>query len=188
MKVIVFIFFVLMCLGQWLVPGFMIYQQEAVIADGTIYKFKTQPIDPTDPFRGSYITLYFESNFFDTSEQFESGQNLFLSFDTDDNGFALIRHASSTPPATGDYLAVSVQYQDSDGRTYINYPFNRFYLEESKAAGAERAYWDANRVDSNQVAYAEVRIKDGVSSLIDVKINDRSIVDLVREANAREGN
>ena len=39
------------CLVQWFVPLNMIMQQETVLKEGTPFKFKTQPIDPNDPFR-----------------------------------------------------------------------------------------------------------------------------------------
>jgi uncharacterized membrane-anchored protein len=52
--------FALTCLAQWFVPAQMIYDQEQVLREGKTYHFKTAPIDPSDPFRGKYITLSFE--------------------------------------------------------------------------------------------------------------------------------
>ena len=46
------------------VPAKMIFNKEAVLAQGKDYRFKTAPIDPYDPFRGKYIDLYYEANAF----------------------------------------------------------------------------------------------------------------------------
>ncbi len=66
----------------------------------------------------------------------------------------------------------------------IEYPFDRFYLEESKAPEAERAYWEANR-DTTQVAYALVAVKNGHAALKDVMINNKSVIDVVNELNEK---
>ena len=54
--------FVLVALMQLFVPANMIWSREKVLNEGKIYKFKTAPIDPNDPFRGKYISLNFEQN------------------------------------------------------------------------------------------------------------------------------
>lgn len=47
---------------QLAIPGYMIFEQNQILTEGTAYKFKTRPIDPYDPFRGRYVTLAFEAN------------------------------------------------------------------------------------------------------------------------------
>ena len=46
-------------LAQLAVPGWMIYKHESVMREGAVYKFRTAPIDPRDPFRGEYVVLDF---------------------------------------------------------------------------------------------------------------------------------
>ena len=53
----IFILFVIVALIQLFVPAQVILQQESVLETGNVYRFKTQPVDPNDPFRGKYITL-----------------------------------------------------------------------------------------------------------------------------------
>jgi len=53
-------------------------------------------------------------------------------------------------------------------------------LEETKAYDAETAY-RKSQVDSNQVSYALVAIKNGESVLKDVLINEVSIKDFVKQ-------
>jgi len=33
-------------------PAYMVYEQETVLAKGTLYKFRLAPVDPYDAFRG----------------------------------------------------------------------------------------------------------------------------------------
>lgn len=47
---------------QLAIPGYMIFEQNQILTEGTAYKFKTRPIDPYDPFRGRYVTLAFDAN------------------------------------------------------------------------------------------------------------------------------
>ncbi len=57
------VLFAVMCLAQWIVPGKMVYDSENTIAEGTLYKFKTAPVDPSDPLRGKYVTLRLSGEF-----------------------------------------------------------------------------------------------------------------------------
>ena len=61
-------FLSLLFVAQIVVPAHMIYQQEDAIDTGVAYKFKTEPFDPSDPFRGKYITLNYEIDSFHTDE------------------------------------------------------------------------------------------------------------------------
>ncbi len=178
-----------MCVAQWIVPGKMIYDSENVITEGVEYKFKTAPIDPSDPFRGKYITLNFESNFltFDDTVEWQAGQEIFVTFTTDSAGFAIPEAISSTQPNTGSFLRTTVDYvaDYDDHKVWIKLPFNRFYLEESKASEAERVYWEAQR-DSTQIAHALVSMGSGQAVLKNVFINDVPIVDIVNNLNKNE--
>ena len=65
----IFLIFLAVVLVQLVVPAKMIFDKEVILKTGTIYKFKTQPIDPSDPFRGKYVTLNYELN---TAESMDS--------------------------------------------------------------------------------------------------------------------
>lgn len=187
MKFLIPSLFAAMILAQWFIPLKMIFEQESVLKTGTVYKFKTQPIDPTDPFRGKYITLRFEQDTFqsDSTVQFQSGEDVFVEIREDKEGYAYIESVSRDKPAnTSEFVQAKIRYADSGGSVQISYPFTKFYLEESKAADAERTYWEANS-DSTQSTYALVTVKDGQTALKDVIINEKSIVDLVKEMNSK---
>jgi uncharacterized membrane-anchored protein len=192
MKIYIPILFCVLCAAQWYVPLQMIAGQENIHEEGRVFRFKTQPVDPSDPFRGKYITLSFEADTFEKKgEEWVSGEKIFVLVKEDQDGFAAIGDVFKEEPRhSADYVEAFVSYQTSPrfsaGKVHVRYPFDRFYMEESKAKPAEDVYWEANSNDSTQVAYAVVHIKNGKASLSDVIINDRSIVDIVRELNAGE--
>ncbi|HUR30287.1 MAG TPA: GDYXXLXY domain-containing protein, partial [Saprospiraceae bacterium] len=60
-KIILPIAFAIMVLVQLYVPASMIMESEKVLKEGKEFKFKTAPVDPTDPFRGKYVELNFDA-------------------------------------------------------------------------------------------------------------------------------
>lgn len=49
--------FILVAVMQLYVPGKMIFDNEDILETGIEYKFKTAPIDPSDPFRENTSSL-----------------------------------------------------------------------------------------------------------------------------------
>jgi hypothetical protein len=68
---------------------------------------------------------------------------------------------------------------DSLNKVYFDLPFDKYYMEESKAYAAEQIYRE-RQLDTVRTTYAIVYIKDGVGRLSDVKIGDSSIRDMVK--------
>lgn len=186
MKYLTLSLFACMALAQWIVPGKMIYDSERVIDDGETFHFKTQPIDPSDPFRGKYITLSFEANSIADTAYWQPEEEINITFGRDSAGFAFAKSASKETPS-GPYLHTTVQYTSSGdpSQVYFNIPFTRFYLEESKAAEAENQYWSAQR-DSAQVAYGIVKIGNGNAVLTAVMVNGRSVTEIVEALNSND--
>ncbi|HTE32836.1 MAG TPA: GDYXXLXY domain-containing protein [Chryseolinea sp.] len=176
--------FVGMVSAQWLVPLKMIYDGEQVVSNGTVYKFKTRPVDPSDPFRGKYITLNFEVDGIADTTSYESGELINIIFENDSAGYARPLVAQKETPSEGPYLQTTVTYSSRDDSehpmVFFNLPFDRFYLEESKASEAERLSWQS-RQDSTQITYGIVHIGSGRAVLTDVMINDKSIAKIVEE-------
>jgi uncharacterized membrane-anchored protein len=184
MKIATLIAFVILCIAQWLVPLNMIREQQVLRTDGKAFRFKTRPVDPVDPYRGNYLTLYYDETFFTSpTEKFENGSDIYVSLKTDSLGFARVSKVSADKPTgSSDYVLAKVSYQ-ADQVVYFDYPFERFYLEESKAKPAEHIYNESNLRESEDTAYAVVYVKDGQATIDDVKVNDKSVIDIVRENN-----
>jgi uncharacterized membrane-anchored protein len=183
-KKIILLAFIVVALVQIYVPARIILDRTIVLNSGKEFKFKTAPIDPSDPFRGKYIDLNFNDNTIgiQNKENWARGETVFVLLTTDNNGFAKIRSVSKAKPSdTQDFLKAKVDHVIYDGsKLLIEYPFERFYMEESKAYDAELTY-NRTLADTSQVAYALVNIKNGESVLKDVMINGISIVEIVKQ-------
>ncbi len=181
-KKIIIIGFILIACVQLYVPAKMIYDQEDVLKSGNEYKFKAAPIDPNDPFRGKYITLRFEANSFSVQNinEWIQGEEVYVQIQADSTGYARIRSVLKEKPKNDpDYVKASIGYVDEVNlKLLINYPFDRFYMEESKAQPAEDMY-RKSIIDSTQIAYALVHVKNGEAVIRDVMIDGISISDLL---------
>ena len=197
MKTFAFAAFIIVALVQWYVPLSMVQESEATLAGGDEVFFLTAPVDPSDPFRGKYITLTFEeeSQTLDTVPEYFPDQELYASFAIDSAGFADLMSLHEEDPDDENSLVIKVKvagafmYLDSVQSVTLKFPFDRFYLEESKASDAETAYWQSiGSSDPEKRSYAVVRVKDRRAVLTDVRIGNKSIVQIVREMNEGEQN
>jgi uncharacterized membrane-anchored protein len=184
MKKILFVIFIVVCIIQLAVPAKMAWDKEKVIRAGLEFKFRTAPVDPYDPFRGKYITLAFDANHYEiqTDSTWKPGDEVYVYLGTDEKGFAKIEDLSKIEPGYIEnlglpYVKAIIRYA-YDNKVTIDYSFNRFYMDENKAADAETKYREVAR-DTNQVAYALVSVKNGEAALKDVMINNVSISEIV---------
>lgn len=178
----VFVLFILVVIAQLLVPAQMIFGQETVLNKGTAYKFKTQPVDPSDPYRGKYVTLSYDIRSFITSDTtWERKQDIYVYFENDSLGFAKLTEVSKIPLVTAkDFVKTKVDWFNKyDKSVKFNLPFDRFYMEESKAKPAEDAFRIAQRDNLPNNTYALVYVKEGEAVLKDLFINEVSIKDYV---------
>jgi uncharacterized membrane-anchored protein len=185
---ILLLLFVLVALAQLYVPAKMIWDREVIISEGTDYKFETAPVDPNDPFRGKYITLRFDENTvpIKSADKWMTGEEAYVTVVNGKDGFAKLKSASRDKPINQDYIKTKVRYTLSDDyRMMIELPFDRFYMEESKAEDAENVYTRTLR-DSGKTTYALVSIKGGVAVVKDVFIDDVSIIEIVREKQEKD--
>ncbi|WP_234859516.1 GDYXXLXY domain-containing protein [Aquimarina aquimarini] len=172
--------FAIIAIAQIGVPLKMIYDNEDALQFGTAYKFKTQPIDPTDPFRGKYITLRYEMDSFETEDTtYVRGDNIKVYIENDDQGFAQAVAISK------EEIAIKKEYVEARVQSYYNgavqfeLVFNRFYMKETKAYEAEKAYNEISREQSEDDVYALIRLKKGNAVIENVIIAGMPIQDYV---------
>ncbi|MDY8136423.1 GDYXXLXY domain-containing protein [Aquimarina sp. 2201CG5-10] len=174
--------FILVALVQIFVPAQIIWNNNDTITSGKAYRFKTIPIDPTDPFRGKYITLRYDMDSYIISDTtYVKGDEIYVYIQNDDQGFAMI-HSISKEPLNNklDYVIAEVT-GNYNNKVKFKLPFNRFYLEETKAPKAEKAYAEANRNNYLENVYGLVYIKNDTAVLEDVIINCVSISEYVNQ-------
>jgi len=189
-KKIILPVFIIIALVQLYVPASMIFNKEKVLETGAVYKFKTEPIDPNDPFRGKYIILNFERNTFqvENTEDWTRGEYIYVYLTQGSDGFARINSITKEKLTDNqDFIKTKVKYiaSDSTNTITVEYPFNRFYMEESKAYEAEVVYRQS-QVDTTNLTYALVSIKNGDAVLKDVLINETPIREIVKERQTGE--
>ena len=181
--------FVLVALVQLFVPAKMVWNQEDILKNGAEYKFKTAPFDPNDPFRGKYITLSFDNNTFEVENKtdWNQGDPIYVSFVTGNEGFAKIASISQEKPSEHHaFVKAKVGFVTSNrsNQLSIDYPFNRFYMEETKAYDAELTY-RRSQLDSTKTTFALVYIKNGEAVIKDVLIDGVSINKIVQQENSK---
>lgn len=184
-KKIVLTVFALVIIAQLFVPAKMIFDREQILNEGTVLKFRTAPVDPYDPFRGKYITLNFKDDYFmvDDRSDWSSHEKIYAVLEKDSAGFARISNLKKEMPEGGKlYLETNVDYVSyNEDKVMLDFPFNRYYMEESKAYEAELSYRDSQR-DSLSVTWAVVSILDGQAVLKDVMIDGVRIEEVVEKS------
>jgi uncharacterized membrane-anchored protein len=186
MKNYTLIAFVVLALIQLFVPMKMILDKENVLRTGQVFKFKTAPVDPNDPFRGKYINLHFEASQFPVinSDAWAMDQDVFVQLTTDADGFAKVLDITpEIPSSSAPYLKARINSISPDV-LFLEYPFDRYYMEETKAYEAEQLYRETLQ-DTLQTTYALVRIKAGDAVLEDVMVDGVPIREVVKRENVK---
>lgn len=180
----------LAAIAQIAVSATMIWRAEQVLRHGTPMKFRIQLYDPYDPMQGRYVALRFEDTdlpeYPGPCETYET-LTRYVRLAPNDAGFAQPRALSETPPDEGPYLRCQVhiepQYRYDENeepekplpcRAWVNYPFNRFYVQEEKAPVIETALSELRGLDENAArgrAWVTVRILNGMGVLENLYID-----------------
>ncbi len=168
-------------LAQLAVPAWMLGGRELALQTGTVYKFKTAPVDPVDAFRGRYVALAFEEN---TAVWGEPGEMpaqgntpICIELTVDEAGFAHLGRATHEAPASGDYIRTS-EWASGQGVIYPVLPFDRYYMNEKKAPQAEQAYLEHSR-RGNQDAYVTVRVRNGIAVIEQLYVADQPVEEFI---------
>lgn len=129
-----------------------IIRAEDTLHHGEIYRFATAALDPSDPFRGRYVTLSFA-----VEEQGYDAQNLsceawknaaavyaYLQKDADDVA-QITQLSRGDQIIAGDRIRVSLRRYPpgcggytKDQKLHIRMPFSRFFTNELKAPDIEK--------------------------------------------------
>lgn len=174
--------FLIVALIQVALPAGRIRLYERTLRDGKAFKFRTEPVDPYDAFRGRYVALGFETGdvAWNEKDKASHGRTIFALVETGPDGFARFVSASPNRPASGDYLEAKSGYGSNDKQVRVIVPFDRFYMEEKLAPEAERVYREHSANRSERDAYAMVRIRDGLGVIEQVFVGDKPLAEAAR--------
>ncbi|PCJ62424.1 MAG: hypothetical protein COA73_06520 [Candidatus Hydrogenedentota bacterium] len=167
--------FGLLVIAQLGVPISMIMQNEEVISEGALFKFRTAPVDPYDAFRGKYVVLRFEESQVELTNPyvFEKDDTAYALLQKDNAGFANITNVVPSPPPYGDYLRVRINWVRGTS-IRLQLPFDRYYMPEELAPLAEKVVRDNSRITQNET-YIMVSILNGNAQIIDLYIGNQTI-------------
>jgi len=179
MKTLPFLIFGIAVLAQWAAPLSQIWTHEKVLTQGTLIKLKCTAPDPYDPLRGRYLAVRPNQNEAAVSAgvELQQGAQVYAVLVTGADGFATVSSLSPTPPASGDYLRVRSGYV-YDHKARIEWPFDRFYVNEKLAPEADK--WFAENIRSTQGITAEVRVLNGRAVLEDLSLDGKSFREILK--------
>ena len=174
---ILFILFLLSAAAQIFLTVSSVVFNENVLSKGTTHRFRTEPVDPYDPFRGKYVALDFDLSLFTGDfSRYEDKEKVYVLIDKDENSYSFFSAISDKKPASGDYLRLKVD-SIRDGEVYFEIPFDRYYIDEDYAEEAETAYWDSNSANE---AYVEVRVLGGHAVLDELYLGGMPVMEYLR--------
>ena len=161
--------FALVVFAQWFVPAQMISEHEDVAANGKVLNFRDDTGDVTKE-----------------TKALNYGDDIYVTF-IDSSGYALVESVLVDEPKNNPvYVKAKVDYVENNMfllnskvkrpmlAIHIDYPFDRYYMNEIKAPKAETAYRENNSEAKDNV-YAQIAIKNGIGVVKDVIIDNKSI-------------
>lgn len=180
MKSLPLILFAITVLAQWAAPLSQIWTYEGVLTKGTLIRVKCAAPDPYDPLRGRYLAVRPEQTHIPLPDGMEvpEEQTGYASITVGADGLATLSSLSFTKPAGGDYLRVRVHYS-YDKKASIDWPFERFYLNEELAPEADE--WFAENIRNTKGIIAEVRVLDGKAVLTDLTLDEKPFREILKE-------
>ena len=179
-KTYIIALFLILALVQTAAPFSMIVRREIVLSKGTQYRFKTEPVDPYDAFRGRYVALRIKEADANIPRDLELqyGQTVYVVINNDSEGFAKISEIKAKRPKDGNYIKTKVRYFYKD-KVRLKMPFDRFYMEEKSAPKAEKVYWKHSRREKND-AYIVVRVRSGLAVAEDLYVGNKPIAEFIK--------
>jgi len=168
--------FVVVALVQLAVAGGAIVKSELALRTGEAFRFRIQPVDPVDAFRGRYVAIRFAVERAPATDDLEvrSGETIYVRLDVDADGYAALGQAKTDRPRGSSYLRLraGVVSPDEEGNrwVWVALPFRRYYMDEDRAPEAERAVWAGRR--GQREASISVRVRNGVGVIEELYIDD----------------
>ena len=172
------IVFVAVGLAQLAVPASLIWKREQTLRRGSVWKFRTAPVDPIDAFRGRYVALEFEAESQEISPPPNANyqQTVFVTMRQNSEGFAEIDQVNSSRPASDDFIEAQLRWKT------VSLPFDKYWVTERDAPAAEAAYRAQSRRDKRN-AFVTVRVFRGDAALEQLYLDGMPLGEYLR-ANA----
>lgn len=171
------VLFVVLAIVQLAVAAGAIFRAEVALRSGETFRFKLQPVDPVDAFRGRYVALRFAEDRAPVPENLPNlnRQKVCVPLVLDDEGFATFGPVGLEPPADGAYLRLrsGVDFTDEDGNRQLSLapPFRRYYMPEELAMEVDRSLWRRGI----RPAWITVRVWHGTGVIEELWVDGRPV-------------
>jgi uncharacterized membrane-anchored protein len=170
--------FILVALAQLAVPAYAVWRRTQTLKNGRVWKFHTAPVDPEDAVRGRYVMLGLKADEVPQAERLPPTEKVYAILKEESDGFAVVERLSTTP-VTGDNVIKVLPGGWWNNAQHIQFPFDRYWVNEKLAPEAERAY-RANSRQQKQNAYVTVRVRNGDAALEELYIDNQPLKEYLR--------
>ena len=179
------------CAAQWAAPLATIRAQEQVIARGEVVRIAVAAPDPYDPLRGRYLRVRPQEVVVVLEPELahlKSGNKVWVQLEKRSDGLHHIGKVTEEKPSSGDYVLGTLRHgwwiRDSNSpervqKPSIDWPFDRFYLNEKLAPQADVGLRENTR--GNKTVVAELRLLKGKAVLTDLELDGRSFREILKE-------
>ena len=174
-----------MLLYLWF-PYSMIIDQQHILKNGEVFRFRPQPVDPYDAFRGRYITLQFVEQTMDFPNAYETflrNDQIYVMLEKDSLGYYNFSDPTIEKPSDQNYIKTNVLYT-TDNRVTVKIPENlsRYYLNEKLAPLAEKKYRELTRnTESDEVnVYLDARVLNGEVLIEELYFEDKPVSEYLK--------
>ena len=170
--------------AQWLVPLAGVWEQEQILAQGTIVRIRCAAPDPYDPLRGRFLAVRPEPTEFPRPAGMHGGKTttVWATFKTDDQGLSTIASLSLEPVSGKTVIKLAARlprWKSDDENVRLEWPVDRFYLNEGFAAEADRRMAELFRDGKQPVAV--LRVRDGRAVLEDLLLDGISVRQVISQ-------
>ena len=173
--------FAVAAVAQWLLPLSGIWQHERVITRGTLVKIECAAPDPYDPLRGRYLAVRPAESRVPKPEGMaeRDAVPVWATLVAGEDGLSRIKSLSLEPVSGPTVIRLVAKWPHWDGSpspetVFVEWPFDRFYLNERLAP-------DADKLVAGKRTVAEVRLLDGRAVLTDILLDGVSVRELVKQ-------
>jgi uncharacterized membrane-anchored protein len=178
MKPLPLLVFASVALAQLSVPAWLIWTRTETLTKGKVWKFRTAPVDPLDAVRGRYVTLSFKAEQVPQAIRLPPSESAYAVLKEGASGFAEIERLSTTP-LRGDNVMKVRPGSWWDGAQHVDFPLDRYWVNEKSAPEAERAYAENSRKQKDNV-YVTVRVHNGDAAIEQLFIDDQPLPEYLR--------
>lgn len=125
-KLIAVILLFLVILG-----GFLLYVSFPLLSSKTAI-LDTRPIDPFDPIRGQYMTVFYQINMIPLIKGAETGDTVYVVLEEDENGTARYQNALLIKPDTYLFIKGNIQSINNQSNTMrVDYGIEQYFFERN---------------------------------------------------------